>query len=189
MRMRRFLFPVLEIPGLLVLFLPFTWGYSPCDVLGEPGFEELHVMAGVAFLAVPILASTVRQLVAGPLSKAEARIAYGLALSALVASVVVAITLFDVDFWIVSVSTWTAALVVAAVCAFNVRKRVPHAVNAHVCLLLAYLPNAIMAVVAFGDDLEMGGYVCLVAMAGHVAEAAVRSGRIWQGANLPPAAS
>ncbi|MHC4505596.1 MAG: hypothetical protein ACYTFI_20000, partial [Planctomycetota bacterium] len=51
------------------------------------------------------------------------------------------------------------------------------AVGAHVCLLCAYVPSAVIALVAFRDDLQSGAYVCLVAIAAYVGEAVVRTAR------------
>ena len=168
--------PILGLFGIAVLFLPFAWGVTPWAVLwGEGFFEPPLLMALVAFLAVPIFMSQVRQFIAGPLSKTETWVAYGLALLALDASVLVSITILDADTRTASASAWSVTLLVALVWAFNFYSGVPHRVNAHVCLLLAYLPNAIMALVAFRDLLNVGAYVCLVAIAAYTAEAVLRT--------------
>lgn len=175
----RYLYVALDLPAVLVLFLPFGWGVYPHEGLLE--LSPLFLLAAPAFLALLILASTVRQLVGGALSKAEVWIAYGLASSTLVATVVFTIIpVYDVVGWrwlIASASAWVSVLAVAALCVFNLRRRVPHAVNAHVCLLCAYLPNAIMAIVLFGvlrDLWDVGAYVCMAAVAGYVLEIVLR---------------
>ena len=177
MRFRRFLFPLLEIPGLVVIFLPFTFGVSPYDALADLSWEPLTIPAALSLLAIPILASTVRRLIGGEPSRAETWIAYGLAASALVASVAFTIVSYwpDVEWFLACASGWATMLAMVALCILNVRKGVQHAVNAHVCLLCSYVPNAVIALVAFRDDLQSGAYVCLVAVAAYVGEAVVRT--------------
>lgn len=177
MRVLRFLSPLLELSGLMVILLPFTGGVSPYDALADFSWEPLTILAALSLLAIPILASTVRRLIGGGPSKVETWVAYGLAASALLASVAFTIVSYwaDMEWLIACASGWVAVLAVLAVCILNVRKGVPHAVNAHVCLLCAYVPNAVIALVAFRDDLQSGAYLCLVAIAAYVGEALVRT--------------
>ena len=171
----RVAFLVLDLLGIAALILPFAHGYSPWDALWVPSYVGvMRIMALGGFLAVPILVSDFRQSVLGPPSRAEVWMTYGIALSSLHATLVVSVV-FLPEGWTASASAWTATLVVAAICAFNVHRSVPHCVNAHVCLLLAYLPNATMALVGFREELNVGAYVCLAAILAYFGQAVIRT--------------
>ncbi|MHC5057824.1 MAG: hypothetical protein ACYTKD_24405 [Planctomycetota bacterium] len=72
--------------GVAALFLPFvTGGGVPIRALVSGPFVN-PLWAAACVLAVPVLASTVRQALFGPLTKWEVRAAYALAFAALSAT-------------------------------------------------------------------------------------------------------
>jgi hypothetical protein len=139
-----------QILGAAVLFLPFADGLVPIRLLvgastyrSEPG---VAMLALPAVLILPVIASTVRQAVAGPLSQTETWIAW------IVSAVALLVTCFVVlteDFEAVVGPTFLlASLGAIALLAATRGGRLPAHVHAHVSLIVAWGVNASLAVVS-----------------------------------------
>ena len=168
---------LLAVPGVLALFLPFTRGWSPLDLVRPIGkFLHASLVAGPAFLAVPIAVWQARRLFSSRLSAVEVALAYTLSAAAMV-SVLTKITEMVGDLPKIRWSDFLGLLAIALCLGLvganalllvrNLRRRLPREAAAEVFLLCGYLPNAVFCLVLIGFDpelgLELGGYVVLTA--------------------------
>jgi hypothetical protein len=68
-RLNRKLLILLCVPGIVGLFLPFTYGYSSLSAIR---YDELYVLAGPFFLSIVIFAWQIRRLFRPTISALEA---------------------------------------------------------------------------------------------------------------------
>ncbi|MHC5058589.1 MAG: hypothetical protein ACYTKD_28360 [Planctomycetota bacterium] len=170
--------------GVAVIFLPFVDGYTPASFLtGSESYPgQAVVLALVAAVSVPVLASTVRQAVFGPLSKWEVRAAYGLALAAFGATALVILDLVsgrgmvERATAIISPSVLVLAVGAAIILAATRKGRVPPGIHAHVAMLVAWMPNAAYCLFELGRDMRWGAgfYLAIVTFIAYAGEAGVR---------------
>jgi hypothetical protein len=168
-----------QLLGAAVLFVPFADGLVPARLLvGASEYEPepgVGMLALPAFLILPVIASSVRQAVAGPLSRTETWIAWIVSAIALLVTCFVVLTQ---DFEAIVGPTFILASVGAiAVLAFTRKGRLPAHVHAHVALLTAWIVNASLAVVSavVWAEPDAGCWVAAGAVAACVLEAALRS--------------
>ncbi|MHC4249660.1 MAG: hypothetical protein ACYS9X_11085 [Planctomycetota bacterium] len=173
-----------DITGVAVIFLPFFDGYSPIGVLADawPGEWQFLVITLVPLLAVPVLASTVRQAMLGPLTKWEVRAEYALAFVALVSTAFLMLFLrtggpgAGILRAVITPSVLVLAAGGAVVLAATRKGRVPPATHAHVALLVAWMPNAMFCLLFFGRDGRWGAgfYLAIVTLVAYAIEATLR---------------
>ena len=181
-------FIVAGIPGVALLFLPFVWGVVPVRLLAETSERDLcewqfKVVVAVALLAVPILASSCRQAMSGPLTRWEARAAYALSLGALAATTFLMLaTIMDggagssIEETVVIPSTILLAAGAAIVLVVTREGRVPPGIHAHVAMLVAWMPNAAFCLSSFGQLGAWGAgfYATVIAFPAYAVEATLR---------------
>ncbi|MHC4250816.1 MAG: hypothetical protein ACYS9X_16950, partial [Planctomycetota bacterium] len=186
-RLRETAFAVAAVPAVGVLALPFVKGVTPALVLVEPYLWECQALAPVvvACLAVPILASTVRQALFGPLTRWEVRAAYALALGALAATASLVVMLMGDDAIIQLAdgvkaagcpSAFLLAIGVAVVLVATRKGRVPPGTHAHVAMLVAWMPNAAFCILLFSQAYRLGAgfYLAILAFVAYAVEAGAR---------------
>ncbi|MHC4249661.1 MAG: hypothetical protein ACYS9X_11090 [Planctomycetota bacterium] len=197
---REITFIVTGLAGAAVIFLPFVYGHSPIGVAAKAWPEDwaLLVLASVPFLAIPILASTARQALFGPLTRWEVRAAYALAFAALAATAFVMLYLItehggNTEDAVLPPSALILAVGAAVVLAATRKGHVPPATHAHIAMLVAWMPNAAFCLTAFGDLGVWGSgfYLACVTLIAYAVEAGVRVrralGRKGEGeAEAPP---
>ncbi|MHC4249659.1 MAG: hypothetical protein ACYS9X_11080 [Planctomycetota bacterium] len=192
---REVAFIVAGIPGVALLFLPFVWGVVPVWLLAEetshrgPGEWPFKVIVAVALLAVPILASSCRQAMFGPLTRCEVRAAYALAFGALAATAFLMLAIIDggagssIEETVIIPSTIVLAVGAAIVLVATRKGRVPPDIHAHVAMLVAWMPNAAFCLFGCADlgNWGAGFYVTIVAFVAYAVEAVVRVRRALRG--------
>ncbi len=170
----KLLYPILTIPGVVALFLSFTYSTSPWDVIREEVFTrdsssrlQLFYVSFPFFLSIPICLWSIRILFNNQLSKAEIVTAYLLATFALISNLFITIPAIDELEEIYDILTlfitWISVLFSILIVANNMRRLVPQVINVPISLHLAYLPNAIFCLLVFSDDggLEKGAYLVI----------------------------
>ncbi|MHC5057825.1 MAG: hypothetical protein ACYTKD_24410 [Planctomycetota bacterium] len=187
------------VAGVAVAFIPFAEGDGPLEVLLSANrFYEVEapLWAAAFLVAFPVLASTVRQSLFGPLTKWEIRAAYALALATL--GVTTALMLF----FIIGLSAPTIAeavtfpttlmLAVGAgiILAATRKSLVPPAAHVHVAMLVAWMPNAAMSLALFtagGPSRDPGYYLAAVTFVAYAVEATLRVRRALRSDHDPGA--
>jgi len=163
---------VLALAGVPAIWLHFAWSTSPASALFDRG---LWTLAWPLLLAVPIAAALVRWAVSKRLSTGERWGGRLLAAAAIgVTGWFYLGTSFDGE-WPSRASEWLllewlsflAPLVIliggAALTARALRtRRAPEGLDSIVMMEVAYLANAALCLLAFADQLEIGGYLVLL---------------------------
>jgi hypothetical protein len=175
------------VAGVAVLFLPLDKGGEvvPLGLLLRPDPFDLAVRlwAAVFLLAIPILASTVRQALFGPLTKWEVRAAYALAFAALSATTFLALCTIvsGIGPYFEAAVVFPSALVLAVgsgvVLAATRRSRVPPSTHAHVAMLVAWMASIAFIVMLFPaepDGCGPGYYLAAVTLVAYAVEATLR---------------
>ncbi|MGA2444522.1 MAG: hypothetical protein ABSG50_03705 [Opitutaceae bacterium] len=168
---------LLETVGIVALFLPFVWGYSPWKVLAESvqdprsGAAEFWPFALPTFLTPFVWLQTLRSLFHRSLTRAELW---------LCAALVVLLMLVPLGFWLLkflATGGWTLpslallfgpAPFAAGLLMTLKRKGVASQFLAPLSLRCAYIPNAVFCLVAFSEwghdwkDLQVGA-ACVAA--------------------------
>ena len=159
--------------GIIALVLPFASNISPLDVVRWLwGNQVLILLAAPAFLSIPIAAWQLRRLGSSLPTRPEIALAYLLSIGAMLATL---------KLWLNVGLPWESpffenlALIAcnAALLARNIKRHVARQVTAEMFLLGGYLPGAIIALVGFFPDWDIGAYVVLAASIGYVAKMAV----------------
>ena len=168
---------LLETVGIVALFLPFVWGYSPWKVLAESvqdprsGAAEFWPFALPTFLTPFVWLQTLRSLFHRSFTRAELW---------LCAALVVLLMLVPLGFWLLkflATGGWTLpslallfgpAPFAAGLLMTLKRKGVASQFLAPLSLRCAYIPNAVFCLVAFSEwghdwkDLQVGA-ACVAA--------------------------
>jgi hypothetical protein len=197
-RLRETAFAFAAVPAVGVLALPFIKGVTPVLVLVEPYLWEWQALAPVvvACLAVPILASTVRQALFGAPTKWKVRAAYALALGALASTASLVVMLMGDDAIIQlsagvkaagCPSAFLLAIGVAVVLVATRKGRIPPGTHAHVAMLVAWMPNAAFCILLFSQAYRLGAgyYLAVVAFVAYAVEATLRARSALRGDGEP----
>ncbi len=167
-RMRDLVFVPGQILGVAVIFLPLTDGLIPVRMLvDEPGLNWIAVQQ---LLLVPVLlglamvASTVRQAVAGPLSRAEGTAAYALALLVLLLAAFLAVG-WPPPGPVVGPTFLLASVGAIVILAATRKGGLPAHVHAHVALLAAWIVSMGLTVVVIFDEPHGADVGCYMATA------------------------
>jgi hypothetical protein len=181
-RPRRYLCLLLSVPGILVIFLPFTEFFGPVTPLehlrevvgiGQPLFFTWALAAG-SLLAIPIALWHVRSLIGAGSSVFEQALA--LVLSTAAMSSVIWAVLEHLVRWsnLAEALLWLAipillALINVAWLARSLVKKQPFRAAAERFLVLGYLPNATLALLIFNEALRSGAAMAGIACACYLA--------------------
>ena len=159
------LLTVAGITGIVALFLPFTWGKSPVDAVSD---KELWRLALPFFLAVLASAASIRWVISGSFSRLERTIAY------VVSASMVGVTLsrwFPWEDRPATILEWLGAVSPELILALggyflirNSRMGPSRNFNPVMAIQIAYLANAVLCLIAFFGDWELGAYCVLVAV-------------------------
>jgi hypothetical protein len=171
------------LPGQLlavaVPFLRFTGPFVPVRILvGEPNYNWPAVpllLIAPAILGPAMAASTVRQAVRGPLSRAERISAYALAFAVLMG--VASASVDRILGPVVGPTVLLAALGAIAILAATRKGGLPAHFHAHIALLTAWIVNMGFAViVTFAESRRLGSgwWVGAVSVLAVTVEAVVR---------------
>ena len=168
----------LALPGIAAIVLPFYNGVSPMKVIMEVGgaasrtFAADYLWMAIPFFAAPmILDWQVRRARATRIGRLRVFIWHATALAA-IAPVLVTISRARSDAWAEAspalLPALAAIVLYGALVARCLGRRRPAAETAGVAMNSAYLPNAILCLLAFGmpsgpGDLQIGAWVTLVA--------------------------
>ena len=169
---------LLALPGMAAIVLPFSGGASPLQMLREEaGLASSTLAANAIWLALPffvapmILDWQLRRARAIPIGRWRALVCHAVAVAA-IASVLV--TTFRVSSGALAEASPAVLPVLAAIVVYGAlvarclgRMR-PADETAGVAMNSAYLPNAILCLVAFGipggpGGLQVGAWMTLVA--------------------------
>lgn len=158
------LLTVVGITGTVGLFLPFTFSTSPVDAVSD---KELWRLALPFFLAVLASAATIRWVISGSFSGRERAIAY------VVSASMVGVTLSlwfpfkdgpaTIQDWLAFVSPEPILAVGVYFLIRNSRMGPSRKFNPVMAIQIAYLANAVLCLIAFFGDWELGAYCVLVA--------------------------
>jgi hypothetical protein len=75
--------PILGIPSIVLLFLPYTFGVSPWATVSSGRWADFALLGGPFFLSIPVLIAQARVLLKRPFSKVERAACWLLACAAL----------------------------------------------------------------------------------------------------------
>ncbi|MHC4249957.1 MAG: hypothetical protein ACYS9X_12590 [Planctomycetota bacterium] len=198
-------FIAIGIAGVAVLFMPLAEHEEILPLGFLLGLDPLadvwaRLWAAAFLVAIPILASTVRQALFGPLTKWQVRAAYALAFAALSATTFLALSVIVsargpyIEGAVVFPSTLILAVGSGIVLAATRRSRVPPATHAHVAMLVAWMASVafiLMLLPAEPDGCGPGYYLAIVTFVGYAVEATLRVRRALRsdqapGAGAPP---
>jgi hypothetical protein len=150
--------------GIAGLFLPFTFSTSPVDAISD---KELWRFALPFFLAVVASAASIRWISSGSFSGSERAIAY------VVSASMVGVTLslwFPLKDGPATIQEWLAFVSPEPILALGVyflirnsRMGASRKFNPVMAIQIAYLANAVLCLIAFFGDWELGAYCVLVA--------------------------
>ncbi len=155
--------------GIAALFLPFTWDISPTEAVV---LRELFLLAIPSFLSVLVSAAYVRWMISGLLSRTERAIAY-VASSMMAFSTLYFIISdwlmskgwpdpFDVRGWLIVVIPVLTLLSGVYFVIKKLRNKGSKEVSAIMAMQIAYLSNALLCLILFFGDWEIGAYFVVV---------------------------
>lgn len=156
---------VVSAVGTVALFLPFTFDVSPLSGLQD--HDRVWMLAVPFFLAPVMLYMALRLSTAGAISPVERRVAGALSLAVVLLTASFYVLPSENDKWPSSELEWTSFIaplvlfVVEAGLLWRLRRRVSPDLFALAALVCAYLPNAVLCLIAFGDDWQVGAHVTL----------------------------
>lgn len=165
------LLTVLGTAGIAALFLPFAWNASPTKAVVS-GFLVLFAIAIPFFLSVLVSAAYVRWMISGLLSRPERAISY-VASSMMAFSTLYAIISeglgggwpepSDVRGWLIVVIPVLTLLSGVYFVIKKLRNKGPKEVSAIMAMQFAYLSNALLCLIAYFGDWQIGAYFVVVA--------------------------
>ncbi len=195
----KFLYPLLTIPGVVSLFLPFTDGlsifgastgvlaqlfFSPLNIILENDNHtigrEILLISYPLFLPCLVFLWSIRVLINIPLTKAEIVVAYLLFTLAIISLFVATLYRLDRVENFVLYTILILILISIFVVINNQRKHVPHEINASVSIHLAYIPNAVFCLVSFRDNLETGAYLAIFTCILYAIKTIILIKRAWK---------
>jgi hypothetical protein len=149
--------------GIAALFLPFTWGVSPASAVFAMAYWQLAIPF---FLSVLVSAASVRWMISGLPSRPERAIAY--VASSMMAFSTLSLYL-DIDAWPSGMQEWLSMtiplltlLLGVYVVIKNLRNKGPKEVSAVMAMQIAYLSNALLCLIGFFGEWQIGAYFVLV---------------------------
>ncbi|MHC4639135.1 MAG: hypothetical protein ACYTBV_16790 [Planctomycetota bacterium] len=159
--------------GIAALFLPFTFETSPAAAVLELYpigglFWDSFLLAIPFFLSVLVSAASVRWIISGLLSRPERVIAY------VVSTTIAFVPLYIIIFWIIDpspseVQHWLALVMPLLTLLFgvyavvkNLRNKGPKEVSAVMAMQIVYLSNALLCLILFFGDWQIGAYFVVV---------------------------
>jgi hypothetical protein len=150
------------LAGVAALFLPFTWGTSPVDVAFD---WDLWMLAQPFFLAVLVLAGSLRWALGGSLSRWQKAVAYTASAAVALETISSYLTLDhapgNVQEWF-SVVLPIVVLVGGALALRRVaRSESTRAFSPVLAMEAAYLANAALCLSGFFGGWEVGAYCAL----------------------------
>jgi hypothetical protein len=168
-------FTVIGAAGIVALFLPFAYDYSPVRAMFfDDWFAEVWPLGAPFFLSIPVTLASARLILFGPLSRVERLAAYASSVAA------AAVTIWLVMTWVSSdssllVTDWIAVAVplttLAAGGAMLVHlRRNPRweVANPILAMQLAYLANALMCFIMFSGNLQVGAFAAVATTVAYV---------------------
>jgi hypothetical protein len=157
------LLTVAGMSGIAGLFLPFTYGTSPVDA----AFTDLWRLALPFFLAILASAASLRWVISGSFSARERAIAY--VVSASMAGVTLS-QWFPFEVKPANNQEWFALVSPGPILALGVyflirnsRMESSSKFNPVMAIQIAYLANAVLCLITFFPDWQLGAYCVLVA--------------------------
>lgn len=157
------LLTVVGMTGIAGLFLPFTFRTSPV----EASTTELWRLAVPFFLAVLASAASIRWVVSGSFSGSERAIAYVVSASMVCVTLSLWFPFKDgpatIQEWLALVSPVPILGLGAYLLIRNPRMGPSRKFNPVMAIQIAYLTNAVLCLIAFFGDWELGAYCVLVA--------------------------
>jgi len=158
------LLTLLGMSGIAGLFLPFTSDVSPVEAAPV---SELWRVAVPFFLAVLASAASIRWIISGSLSKAERAIAY--VASAAMAGVTVSMW-FTLDRESRTIREWLSIVSPGPILALGIYFLIRNSkmgssrnFNPVMAIQVAYLANAVLCLIAFLREWQVGAYCVLAA--------------------------
>jgi hypothetical protein len=170
------LLTVVGIIGIVGLFLPFTFGTSPMNAVSD---KELWRLALPFFLAVLASAASIRWVISGSFSGRERAIAY--VVSASMAGVTLSLWFpfrdgpANIREWLAFVSPEPILALGVYFLIRNSRMGSSRNFNPVMAIQIAYLANAVLCLIAFFGDWQLGAYCVLVAALAFVLQIALAS--------------
>jgi|GEM_PF-2139146 len=152
--------------GIVGLFLPFTWGFSPASEVFRWGFFALSALP--AFLSVFASAASIRWIVSGSLSRLEGVIAY--VVSAATVGVL-SLNYLSIDSWPSGLQNWLSMSIPLVILLSGVFLLIRNSktgrsreFNPVMVILVAYLAYAALFLIASCGTWEAGAHCILVAV-------------------------
>ncbi len=177
---------VLGLSGVLLIFLPFVYSYTPAEVFLESLNNNPVLVAPCVILPFVISIGYLRWLLIGPLSRGEKITGYVFAL--LAAYSVLIYEIADMvylnrpvridDFYFLSM-LGVGALFGALFVILNARSTPASVPNALVAMQVAYLPLTMTWVLAGIDDGQAGWYFAVVTVLVYSTQNVMLAKRIW----------
>jgi hypothetical protein len=158
--MRKYL-PILRIPSIVLLFLPYTSGESPwTTVSGKEWAWPFALLGGPFFLSIPILVAQVRVLLKRPFSKGERatyRLLAGAALAAGLAFLGDGIRTqgFSKEN-IPPIASWSIPCAAAVGLMILSARKLPPEAATTLALRAAWVPNVILCEFGFLSNWQIG---------------------------------
>jgi hypothetical protein len=157
------LLTIVGTAGIAGLFLPFTEDVSPVDAALDSGLWRLAIPFSLAVLAS---AASIRWIISGSLSRPERAIAY--VASAAIAGVTVSMW-FTLDGESRTIQEWLAIdspgpILALGICLLirNAKMGPSRNFNPVMAIQVAFLANAVLCLIAFFRDWQVGAYCVLV---------------------------
>ncbi len=168
-----------SLVGIVAFFLPFAYDTSPFEAIHMADVWWLGVPFLVPFVAVGLRASEMRRGTAGPGLR---RFVLGWSLATLLITLSLYVNM--VKEWPSALGEWIVFLIPGAgfLAAALIWRRHRHTATMghwlpYLALRLAYLPNAVFCLVAFGNEnAEVGAYLVLATTLVYAADV-MRGGR------------
>ena len=158
------LLTVVGMAGIAGLFLPFTFSTSPADAVSN---KELWRLALPFFLAVLASAASIRWVISGSFSGSERAIAY--AASALMVGVTLSLWVpfkdgpANIQEWLAFVSPVPILALGIHFLIRNSRMGPSRKFNPMIAFQITYIANAVLCLIAFFGNWQLGAYCVLVA--------------------------
>ena len=175
------LLTVVGLVGIAALFLPFTEGVSPADVVlayfrGEDT-ATIWKLAVPFFLSVLVSSASLRWIVSGTLSRPERMIAHFVSVA--IASMTLSLYWDDVT-WPSNIREWLALATPVSTLILGVyivirSWRMPslRELSALMSMQVAYLANCLLCLISFVGGWQIGAYFALVTAVVYSAQIAV----------------
>lgn len=166
--------------GIVALFLPFTYDYSPLRAMFFDDWAAGAWPLGAPFLlSIPVTLASARLILFGPLSRIERLAAYASSVAA--ASVIIWWTVTFVSTisslcprsclvtdWVIVALPLTTLAAGGAMLVHLRRNPRWEVANPIMAMQLAYLANALMCFIGFSDTLQVGAFAAVATAVAYV---------------------